>query len=263
MLKRFFALAVAAVLAVTALPTTSFAAKAVASAVGPIEISGTPNAALPVGSGYSVEVKSIASGTLVLQLSGPGNAPRFTNTTISRPLADTITTVSWNGLRFERANAENQWIAGMKTNFDIISDSGDTTVVSTSNIKLINLNDRNIEKNDAISPTFQIVDYQVADKDVAADIKPYITGYTSNDSFPLANGEVTVKRVVSPESGKFTFDITIPVKYTGKGNQMSFTLAYKTTDGTLRTIDCTTTIPYTREYVESSGDEEKPTVTPD
>lgn len=246
------------------LPISSMASqKEVANVVGDFEVEGTPNSALKIGSGYEIRVVSLEAiggsettantGIKVLKIYYPGSQgkdPAY----ISGQLNDGKNFVNWNGLTISRLSGENSWITNQSVTFDIIDDTSGTTVTS-SNIKLINFDRKKIDEGTHIRPTFEVIDYNVSDEDVDPEVTPYLTGYSSNDSFSLLNDNISVKRVES-STGKMTFQVTLPLRYTGEGNRVSFTMAYTTIGGALRVVDCTTTIPHTIEKGEEDDDED-------
>lgn len=248
---------IAAVFLTALLSVSAFAVdKEIANVVGAIEIEGIPNSALPIGSGYEVRVVNNNPNVagLFLQLSYPASS-NLSSTYISSPLNDSKSFVKWNNITFSLPSGTNSWQTGQYSTFDVIDDSSGTTV-SSNNIKLINYSRTKIKEGYNISPTFEIVDYNVDDSLVASGTVPYLTGFSSNDSFALTSNNVSFSRVNDPASGKFTFQITLPLRYTGKGNSLSFTVAYTTASGALRTIDCTTSMPNVITSAEEEEDEE-------
>ncbi|MFV0497834.1 MAG: hypothetical protein ACK5L0_06695 [Candidatus Fimivivens sp.] len=260
-IKRLFCLLIVVMMVAALLPATVFAISKEAVMVENqgLSISGYPNSALPIGSGYKLWVEEVSPGKLVLKLSGPSSTvdPKYDDQTIYSGLSSQ-NYVIWNGITITRSSAYDGWSTDQFCTFNVVDDDSDTTV-SSNNITLLNFHERKITKNQTITPTFQIVDYNVEDSEVAKGTVPYLTGYNSNASFSLlstAEDRLIIDRVTDPASGKFTFTIKLPLKYTGSGNNLSFTLAYRTDSGTLRTLDCTTAIPNTEEYTEDSEDDE-------
>ncbi|WMJ84423.1 hypothetical protein ACS3UN_07270 [Oscillospiraceae bacterium LTW-04] len=261
MIKRLFCLLVVVMMVAAMLPATALAVSKEAVNVENhgLSISGYPNSALPIGSGYRLWVEEPNPGSMVLKLSGPSSAvdPKYDDQTIYYNLGSQ-SYVIWNGITITRSSAYDGWTPDQYCTFNVVDDDSDTTV-SSNNITLLDFTKRKITKNQAINPTFQIVDYNVEDSEVASDTLPYLTGYNSNASFSLlstAKDRLIIERVPNPASGKFTFKITLPLKYTGTGNSLSFTLAYRTDSDSLRTLDCTTTIPYTEEYKDDDDDDD-------
>lgn len=231
--------------------------KEIANVVGTLDVEGIPNSALPIGSGYEVRVVNnnpdVPTG-LFLELHYPASANRAA-TYISSQLTDGKSFVKWNNITFSWQTGTNAWHTGLYARFDVIDDNSGTTV-SSNNIKLTNYNRTKIKEGHNISPTFEIVDYNVDDELVNPDTVPYLTGFSSNDSFALTSNNVTFTRISNPPSGKFTFQMTLPLRYTGKGNSLSFTVAYTTAGGALRTIDCTTSMPNVITSAEEEEEEE-------
>ena len=254
-IKRIICTMIAAILVTAMLPTTVFAAKEVVMATnGGLTIEGFPNAALPIGSGY--EIKVVKEGAaLVLKIYGPTSNPKYDGTVIHSSLPNTAKYISWNGLMIRDATEEEGWVEDSYCTFNVVDDNSNTTV-SSNNIRLINFTTRNIKRYTNINPTFEIVDYNMEDDQVGSDVTPYLTGYSSNSSFALTSTDITITRVTNPTTGKFTFRMTMPLRYTGTGNSLSFTMAYRNKENILRTIDCTTTIPNTVPYVEDEDDDD-------
>lgn len=261
MIKRFFCLMVVVTMVASMLPATGFAAnkEAVMVTNDGLSVSGYPNSALPVGSGYELKVIEPTTGNKVLVLSGPTSTQKYQNEVIYSGLGDSY--VTWNGITITRSSQYSGWQPEMRCVFNVVDDDSGTTV-SSNNITLLNFTKRKITKNQTINPTFEVVDYNMEDDQVDADTVPYLTGYNSNASFSListADDQLIIKRVNNPKSGKFTFQITLPLKYTGTGSNLSFTLAYRNTADSLRTLDCTTSIPYTEEYKEDDDKDDDKT----
>lgn len=255
MIRKLFCLMVVVMMVASLLPATVLAAskEAVMVTNNGLSVEGYPNSALPIGSGY--ELKVVQEGpAFIMVLSGPNYDERQ----IYAGLEDSRSYITWNGLTISRNSSYDAWQTGLSCRFNVVDDDSDTTV-SSNNITLLNFTKRKITKNQTINPTFEIVDYNMEDDQVDTGTVPYLTGYNSNASFTListADDQLIIKRVDNPKSGKFTFQITLPLKYTGTGSSLSFTLAYRNTAGSLRTLDCTTSIPYTEEYKEDDDDDD-------
>lgn len=207
---------------------------------------------------YTVKVVKVNSdNTLRLHLSGGigNNAVDITYTSLT--LNDSTVTLPNRGLNV--TTLDNAWDEDDSVTF-VISDGGsNTSVSSTNNTVLVSTGlsgSTKITRNRLLSPQFKVVDYNVNDADV--DGKASLSGYNSNDSFPLAtdNGrEVKVEKTTATE-GMATFLVTIPVRYTGRGNSMSFALAYKTKDGTNHALECYAVLPNVEEYVDNDDDDD-------
>lgn len=265
MIKRLFCLMVVVMLVASMLPTAVFAAsREIVAVIGDFEIYGSPiNSQFPVGSGYEIEVVKHPDGLngLYLKLTYPSSANRDPQI-ISRSLSEGQDFINYSGVTFKIKTKQGDsviWKLEQSASFGIADDDSDTTV-SSNNITLLDFSKRKITKNQTINPTFEIVDYNMEDDQVDAGTIPYLTGYNSNASFSLvstASDQLVIKRIENPKSGKFTFQITLPLKYTGTGSSLSFTLAYRNSAGALRTLDCTTAIPYTEEYKDDDDDDDK------
>lgn len=270
-IKRFFCLMIVVLLLVSMLPATVFAASKEVIMVtdGGLTVEGYPNSALPIGSGY--ELRVVKDGpALNLRLSGPNYAERD----IYMGLHDTNRSrISWNGITVYLSDVEKSWTEDQYCQFDVVDDDSNTSV-SSNNITLLSINRTKIEKNDKFIATFQVIDYNVDNSTVdekdenGKDLVPYLTGYNSTGSFVLQDSdtggsEKIVFERIKHDSGKFAFTARFPLRYTGTGNTLSFTVAYKNKQGTLRTIDCTTTIPRTVAYVEDKDDDDDDDRDPD
>ncbi len=263
-IKRLFCLMIVAVMVVSMLPATASAAskEVVMGTDGGLTVEGYPNAALPIGSGYELHVVKDGEA-LNLQLFGPN----YTARDIYLGLHDTNRgRITWNGLTVYLSDSDKSWTANQYCTFDVVDDDSNTSV-SSNNITLLSISKTKIEKNDRFTATFQIIDYNVDDSTVAEkddngdDLVPYLTGYNSTGSFVLqetdaGGSEDIVFKRIKHDSGKFAFTAKFPLKYTGTGSTLSFTVAYKNIYGTLRTVDCTTTIPRTVAYVDDDDDDD-------
>lgn len=264
MIRRLFCLLVVVMMVAAMLPATVFAAsREVVSVVGDFEVYGNPNSQYPIGSGYKVEVVKDPEGHtgLYLRLTYPGTSDRQP-VIISRSLFDSQDSVIYNGVTFKRKEKEttDKWLVGQSSDFGIADDDSNTTV-SSNNITMQRISRTNrIEKGDKFDVTFEVVDYNVDAGAVNEDVKPYLTGFSSTGAFvlqDLSNREVVqFTPDLKHPSGKFAFTMKLFLEYTGTGNTLSFTVAYKNREGTLRTVDCTTTIPRTVAYVEDKEDDD-------
>lgn len=264
MIKRLFCLMVAVIMTVSMLPAAVFAAsKEVVSVIGDLEVYGNPNSQYPIGSGYRVEVVKNPNGLtgLYLQLSYPGTSNRNSEI-ISRSLFDSQDYVIYNGLTFKRdSDKGNKWIEGWYSTFGVADDDSSTTV-SSNNITMLNISRTSkIERGDKFDVTLQVIDYNVEASSVADSETPYLTGYNSTGSFVLQDATSSKETVqITPDtkhaSGKYAFTIKLYLQYTGTGNTLSFTVAYKDVNGTLRTVDCSATIPRTVAYVDKDDDDD-------
>ena len=212
-------------------------------------VKGVPSSDLPLGA-YQITVVSGNNGSSghYLKIRYPANSNER-DVILPEALSDGVNAVPWEGkgLTILRDEDSQNW-NGLTGIFSIIDNNSSTTVTS-SNIKLIDFAKRDIERGTKITPTFEIVDYNVESERVVVEITPTMTGYSSNESF-VPDGDEIITIVKNPNSGKATFRVSIPLRYTGKGNTVSFTIQYKTKDNSERLLDCTTTIPYTIEKSE-------------
>ena len=260
-MKRFFCLMMVAMLAVSMLPVTGVAAnrEVVMVTNGGLSVEGYPNSALPIGSGYEIRVEK-EGPVLVLKIYGPTSTAKYNGDVIYNSLSDSRGYITWNGVTISRNSSADSWIENQYCRFDVVDDDSNTSV-SSNNVTLLNISRTRIERNYTFTVTFQIIDYNVDDSTVEDDVVPYLTGYNSTGSFVLQDSdtggsEKIVFERIKHDSGKFAFTAKFPLKYTGTGNTLSFTVAYKNKQGTLRTIDCTTTIPRTVAYVEKDDDDD-------
>jgi hypothetical protein len=93
--------------------------------------------------------------------------------------------------------------------------------------------------------------------------------YYNSSSLPLQKNKDVILNVGKTKAGQITFNLEIPVRYTGSGNSLSFTIIYEketSTDGENSTPEsCELTFDYNvslcKEYVESSSsdDDDEPT----
>lgn len=268
MIKKLFCLMVVVMLVASMLPAAVFAAsrEVVLVTNSGLSVEGYPNSALPIGSGYEIKVEK-EGAALVLKLYGPTSTSKYNGEVIYNNLSDNRGYITWNGITISRNSSTDGWIENQYCRFDVVDDDSNTSV-SSNNITLLNISRTKIEKNYQFTVTFQIIDYNVDDSTVEADVVPYLTGYNSTGSFVLQDSdtggsEKIVFERIKHASGKFAFTAKFPLKYTGTGNTLSFTVAYKNKQGTLRTIDCTTTIPRTVAYVEKDDDDEDDKTDPD
>ncbi|MBP0981567.1 MAG: hypothetical protein J5968_05125 [Oscillospiraceae bacterium] len=257
--KKLLVMMIIALLTAFCLSVTALADdKEIANVVGTLDVEGIPNSALPIGSGYHVEVVSggpSGQAGVFLKLRYPAST-NYGETYISSPLSDGRSFVKWNNINFSLQSGISSWTTNQYADFDVIDDSSGTTV-SSNNITLSNYNRTKIKEGYTLSPTFEVVDYNVDEELVDDDMVPYLTGYSSNDSFALTSNNVAVERVLNTASGKMTFRVTLPLRYTGEGNSLSFTMAYTTKTGTLRTVDCTTRMPNVITAEEEKAEEEE------
>lgn len=213
-------------------------------------VRGTPSSDLPLGT-YQIKIVPGTSNATsrYIKIQYPQNANKD-DVILEEALSDNIDSISWSGkgLSISRESSSNSWNLNDVGYFNVIDNTTSTTVTS-SNVKLINFTKKDIDRGTQINPTFEVVDYNVdAARGVVAG-SPTMTGFSSNESFVLT-GEEDIDVISNPASGKVTFNIKIPLKYTGEGNSLSFTISYRTNDGAERLLDCTTTIPYTIEKSE-------------
>lgn len=275
-IKKLFCLMVATMMIVSMLPTTVFATtrQAVMVSNGGLEVEGYPNSALPIGNGYKLKTVKNEAGSINLLLSGPSSSssPKYDDVTIytisSTSSRDYIT---WNDLTISISDDSNNWLnededdPSKDCTFNVVDADEDDTTSSSNNITMLSITKTRIKKNTQFEVTYQIVDYNIDANLVYSDLDaettddselPYLTGFDSSGSFILQNSGVTFKPVKNHKSGKYAFEVTLPLKYTGSGKGLSFTLAYRNLAHTLRTIDCSTTVPRTEEYVEDDDDDD-------
>lgn len=253
-LKRLCSLILAAATALAALSVIAGAASgitlgSVSSPGNRLELTGTPSETYYGAGQYTFEAVAQGGG-LVLELTFPSGA---TATTVS---VSGSASASWKGLVVKPLL--DSWLSGDSVAFTILPTEGGTTVSGSSNTVLdASSVSGTIRKGKLLSPRFTVVDYNISDDEVGS--LPKLTGYQSNQSFPLTAGTsgVTVTRVAGGTNGMATFTVTIPVKYTGTGNSLSFTLSYTTVSGAARTIDCYATLPNVEEYVEDDDDDDE------
>lgn len=253
MIKKMFCLLVVVMMVAAMLPATVFAAskEIVMKANSGLEVEGYPNSALPVGSGYTLWAElDPNSKTPLLKISGPTNKMKYDGEEIYFGL-NNLNKITWNGITIRVSDDSKEWI-GKQCTFDVIDDTSDTTVTS-NNITMLNITKTRIRENTSFEVTFQIVDYNVDAADVNTGELPYLTGFNSNGAFILEDKGLVFDPITHP-SGKYAFKVTLPLRYTGTGSTVSFTLAYKNAQDALRTIDCSTTIPRT---VASKEDDDK------
>jgi hypothetical protein len=250
--KRLFVLVLAASMALAAFPLAADAAGVALGAVnsqgGRLELTGRPSGTYYGAGEYTFEAVPQAGAGLALLLTFPGGG---TQTVAS---LSGSTSVSWRGLLVKPLLGD--WLEGDGVTFTIVPTDGDTTVSGSSNTVLDASSVSGvIRKGRSIKPRFTVVDYNVRDDEV--ETAPHLTGYQSNDSFPLSAGTagVVVERVAGGTNGMATFTVTIPVKYTGVGNSLSFTLSYRTKSDVVRTLDCYAALPNVEEYVEQDDDD--------
>ncbi|MEA5134799.1 MAG: hypothetical protein VB035_01520 [Candidatus Fimivivens sp.] len=268
MIKRLFCLLVVVMMVAAMLPATVFAVskEIVMKANSGLEVEGYPNSGLPVGSGYRLWAElEPNSKTPLLKISGPSNKMKYDGEEIYFGL-NNLNKITWNGITIRVSDDSKDWV-GKECTFDVVDDDSSTTV-SSNNITLLSINRTKIEKNDTFTATFQVIDYNVDDSTVPEkdengnEVLPYLTGYNSTGSFIFQDSDkgstknVTFERIKNHKSGKFVFNVTFYLRYTGTGNTLSFTVAYKNEQGILRTTDCTTTIPRTVAYVEDKDDDD-------
>lgn len=255
MIKKMFCLLVVVMMVAAMLPATVFAAskEAVMVTNQGLSVEGYPNSALPIGSGY--ELKVIKEGSaFIMELSGPN----YDSRQIYAGLEDSRSYITWNGLTISRNSSYDAWQTGLSCRFNVVDDDSNTTV-SSNNITMTYISERyKIKKNNSFEVHFLIVDYNTDVSQVDPTVQPYLTGFNSNGAFVLDDNSIAdpdkSKIVVKPEfnhqSGKFAVKVELPLRYTGTGSTLSFTIAYRNSQGTLRTLDCSTTIPRTEEYKE-------------
>lgn len=254
MIKKLFCLLVVVMMVAAMLPSTVFASskEAVMVTNQGLSVEGYPNSALPIGSGY--ELKVIKEGpAFIMELSGPNYDARQ----IYAGLEDSRSYITWNGLTISRNSSYDAWQTGLSCRFNVVDDDSNTTV-SSNNITMTYISERyKIKKNNSFTVHYTIVDYNTEANQVdKSTVKPYLTGFNSNGAFVLDDNSIDdpdkSKIVVDPvfdhNSGKFAVNVELPLRYTGTGSTLSFTIAYRNAQGTLRTLDCSTTIPRTEEY---------------
>lgn len=256
-IKGLFCLLVVVMMVAVMLPATAFAAKeAVMVTNSGLSVEGTPNSALPIGSGYEIHI--VQEGpAFVMELSGPNYDTRQ----IYTGLTDSRSYVTWNGITISRNSSYDSWQTSQYCKFNVVDDDSDTTV-SSNNITLLNITKNKIKEGNEFKVTLQIIDYNVNNSDVDDGVVPYLTGYNSSGSFILLDSDLTFERITH-DTGKYAFKVTLPLKYTGTGSSLSFTLAYKNSQGTLRTIDCSTTIPRTVASTDDDDDDDDDDTDPD
>lgn len=264
MIKRLFCLMVVAVMVVSMLPATAMATtrQVVMKANGGLEVEGYPNAALPIGNGYTLraELESASSSipSYCLILSGPSSSstPKYDDTTIYSGIKSR-SSVTWNSLTISISNdSDGDVWAGKNCTFNVVDTDDDDTTVSSNNITMLDISKTRIKENTEFTVTYQIVDYSTDADNVDDDEVPYLTGYNSNSSFTLQDSALTFEPVPKHQSGKYAFKVTLPLKYTGTGNTLSFTVAYRNSSNTLRTIDCSTTVPRTIASTDNDDDDD-------
>ena len=258
-MKRTVSLLLCVALILLVLPTTTFAAKEMVQVdetkYEGLTVSGTPYSSLPVGY-YTVKAEyntDIFDNKWALVVTGPSNSLIYDDKAVvafSSSGTDSYT-CSWMGLTFT-----GKQLSGAEAAFEINNEGSGSTVISSNNIKMLSISrSGTIKRNTEFKATFRVTDYNIAALDVDPGTLSF-TGYNSNDSFVLTNTKVTPVFVDPAESGtdRMVFDVELSLRYTGSGNILSFTCFYKLTDGSPRTVDCTTSIPRTEEYVEDKDD---------
>jgi len=251
MIKRIFSVFMAAAIISVLLPVSVLAAQKQLEDLDGDDfiVRGTPSSDLPLGT-YRIEVvKGLSNeSTYHLKIHYPSNSDKDP-VTLEDTLNDSMESITWDGsgLTISRMSNNSSWHLN-DSGFFNISDksSSNTTTITSSNIKLIDFTKRDIDRGTQIKPQFEVIDYNIDASRGVLPGSPTITGFPSNESFVL-NGEESISVVNDPASEKVTLRITLPLRYTGEGNSLSFTVAYKTLDGAERLLDCITTIPYTIE----------------
>ncbi len=263
-IKRLFCLMVVAVMVVSMLPATVFAAtrQAVMVSNGGLEVEGYPNAALPIGNGYTISTVKNIDGSIALNISGPSSSssPKYDGVTFytisSTSSRDYVT---WNSLTISISDDSNDWVnaddSSKTCTFNVVDADEDDTTSSSNNITMLSISKTSIKKNTEFNVTFQIVDYSIDANLVNDSEEPYLTGFSSSGAFILLDSDLEVE-VINHPSGKYAFKVTLPLRYTGSGSSLSFTMAYRNAADTLRTIDCTATIPRTVAYVDDDDDDD-------
>ena len=262
-MKQLFSLLLCLALVLLMLPTAVFAAKEATQVdknqYKGITVEGTPYSSLPVGY-YTAEVEyntSTYKNQWALKITGPSNSPLYQNQPVAAFATDSssISTCSWMGLTF---TSVGRLTSDSEAAFEVTNEGEGSTVISSNNIKMLKISrSGTIKRNTTFDVTFRATDYNIAALDVDPSSLAF-TSYNSNDSFVLTNTSVKPVFVDPAESGtdRMTFDIQLSLRYTGSGNILSFTCYYKLTDGTVRTVDCTTNIPRTEEYVDDKDDDD-------
>jgi len=264
MIKRIFSVLMAAAIIAVLIPVSAMAAqKEIEDFDGDdFIVQGSPSSSLPLGT-YKIEiVRGVSNaGDHHIKIHYPSNSNK-TAVTLNQVLYDNEESVTWDnsGLTISRDSKLSSWDLSAIGFFNVVDKSSNITTVTSSNIKLIDFTKRDIDRGTQIKPVFEVVDYNVDSSRGVLQDSPVLTGFPSNDSFVL-NGEESIRVVENPTSGKVTLRITLPLRYTGEGNSLSFTIAYKTLDGAERLLDCITTIPYTieknEEYLYDDDEDEE------
>ena len=260
-MKQLFSLLLCLALVLLMLPTAAFAARSVEQAdedkYKGLTVSGKPDHNLPIGY-YTAKVQknTDTNNQWAIVINGPSNNSKYTDYPVK--ITDTASTkCGWKGISFERAKETPSW-NGLEAAFEVLDDGSSNSVISSNNIKMLKISrSGTIKRNTTFDVTFRATDYNIAALDVDPSSLAF-TSYNSNDSFVLTNTSVKPVFVDPAESGtdRMTFDIQLSLRYTGSGNILSFTCYYKLTDGTVRTVDCTTNIPRTEEYVDDKDDDD-------
>lgn len=257
-LKRLFAAALALALAVTLLPLTAEAAGLQAELLDskvPMKLGGTPNDAIFRRGTYRFEVVT-TDGTAALHYQildlGKPMEPMKANVSFFED------TISFGGLTVMRTDDQTGWSNEIFT-IDITdpSESGPSDIPKTtlkSNIS------GSITRNRNLDLEIEIVDYRVS-SDAASN--PTIAAYSSSDSFPLRSGQnAKVVKVENPATGLATFLVTLPVRYSGRGNNISVTVSYQE-GAEKRQVVGSCVIPNTKEYNEREDEDDDDDKDPD
>ena len=138
-------------------------------------------------------------------------------------------------------------------------------ITAAANVRLVDFTNQKIESGDRIKPTFEVVDLEVNDNGSFVDTSSVALVSLDSESFFQTDDE-TIRYQSNTSSKKVTFHITIPVRYTGEGNSISFSVFYRTIDGIGHTLMCTATIPNTidkrDEYLYDDEEDDIPDDTP-
>lgn len=145
--------------------------------------------------------------------------------------------------------------------FKIYNPDSDVAVLGSGNVIMTSISRTNtIKRNTDFNVTFQVRDPDYTTDQVDLESIEVI-GIESNDSFvPRSTGNAQhpygLLNSVDTDSRHLSFNLTFYLRYTGTGNTFTFTVQYDLLDGGSRTLQCTTSIPRTEEYVDDKDDDD-------
>ena len=242
--NRFFSALMAAVIIAVMLPVSA------AAAVEIVDEDGDNFTVKFIGNPYNIETGKYDIKIIQNPANSSSNCLRISFNGEDKFISDVLDNnkkyVDWpqHNIRISLDDDIDMWDKDDKGTFRIIDESQNVT--AAANVRLIDFTNKKIESGDRIKPTFEVVDLDVNDDGSSVDTNSLALISLDSESFFQTDDE-SIEYQGKTSSKKATFHVTIPVRYTGEGNSISFSIFYRTKDNVGHTLMCSATIPNTIE----------------